>query len=88
MSIEALERAIKAAGNQTKLAAKIGKQQGHVGKWLHRDLKVPAEVCVTIEKATGGKVTRYELRPDVFGDPPKPKPKPKRRPARQQDAAA
>jgi DNA-binding transcriptional regulator YdaS (Cro superfamily) len=71
-STDALSRAITEAGGQTALARKIGKQQGHVGNWLARG-KVPAEVCVDIERATDGKVTRYELRPDVFGDLPKPK---------------
>lgn len=71
MSTEALIEAIKAAGSQGKLAALIGKQQGHIGKWLHRDKKVPAESCVPIEMATGGKVTRYDLRPDVFGEKPR-----------------
>ena len=70
MSTKALEQAIREIGTQGKLAALIGKRQGHIGKWLHRDGKVPAELCIAIELATGGKVTRYELRPDVFGDPP------------------
>ncbi|GEP59497.1 helix-turn-helix domain-containing protein [Reyranella soli] len=70
MSTVALLEAIKDAGGQGKLAAKIGKRQGHIGNWLHRDKKVPAEACAAIELATSGKVTRYDLRPDVFG--PKP----------------
>ena len=40
-----------------------------IQKWLFAG-RVPPERCLAIEKATGGKVTRYELRPDVFGDPP------------------
>jgi len=55
--------------SQTALAKAIGKEQGHVGKWLHRDKKVPAEVCADIEAATGGKVTCHQLRPDVFRQP-------------------
>ena len=70
MSTQALMEAIKCAGGQNKLAALIGKRQGHIGNWLHRDKKVPAEACVPIEQATRGKVTRYDLRPDVFGDKP------------------
>jgi|TARA_R110000822_G_C15317873_1_gene493395 DNA-binding transcriptional regulator YdaS (Cro superfamily) len=71
MSINALSKAITTVGGQGKLAGLIGKRQGHIGNWLHRDKKVPAEVCVAIETATGGEVTRYDLRPDVFGPPPK-----------------
>lgn len=75
MSIEALKVAINEVGGQGKLAAKIGKRQGHIGKWIHRDKKVPAEVCVAIELATDGAVTRYDLRPDVFGEAPASKPR-------------
>lgn len=35
-----------------------------VSQWV----KVPAERCLTIEKESQGKVTRYQLRPDVYGD--------------------
>ncbi len=70
MSIDALHRAIDSAGSQRALAEKIGKKQGQIGNWIHRDKKVPAEVCAAIEQATDGRVTRYELRPDVFGETP------------------
>ncbi|MBY6032169.1 helix-turn-helix domain-containing protein [Marinobacter daepoensis] len=29
--------------------------------------QVPAEYCRKLEKACGGDVTRYEMRPEVFG---------------------
>ncbi len=32
--------------------------------------RVPAERVLAIEAATHGKVTRYDLRPDVFGPAP------------------
>jgi DNA-binding transcriptional regulator YdaS (Cro superfamily) len=32
--------------------------------------KVPASICRKIEEATNGKVTRYDLRPDIFGPAP------------------
>jgi DNA-binding transcriptional regulator YdaS (Cro superfamily) len=70
MSTQALKKAIKEVGGQATLARLIGKRQGHIGNWLHRDKKVPAEVCADIEAATGGKVTREELRPDVFRTTP------------------
>lgn len=37
-----------------------------VYKWQKNKL-IPPEYCRTIEFATQGKVTRYELNPDVFG---------------------
>lgn len=66
--MQALERAIEIAGGQSALAEKIGKKQAHVAMWLRRR-KVPAEVCVDIEGATNGAVTRESLRPDVFRQP-------------------
>jgi DNA-binding transcriptional regulator YdaS (Cro superfamily) len=66
MSIQALRKAIKEVGGQAKLAKLLGKKQGQVGNWLHRDKKVPAALCADIEALTGGAVTREQLRPDVF----------------------
>lgn len=68
--ITALERAIEVAGGQTALAGKIGLKQGHVWAWLRRGKRVPAEHCAAIERATGGAVTRHDLRPDIFDAPP------------------
>jgi DNA-binding transcriptional regulator YdaS (Cro superfamily) len=36
-------------------------------KW-EKSGRIPAEYCRTLERATNGQVTRYELRPDVFGE--------------------
>jgi DNA-binding transcriptional regulator YdaS (Cro superfamily) len=66
MSIQALRKAIKSVGGQAKLAKLLGKKQGQVNNWLHRDKKVPADLCADIEAATGGAVTCQQLRPDVF----------------------
>lgn len=59
-----LARAVKIAGSQTALGIKLGKTQGHVSKWLQRD-RLPPELVLKVEALTG--VSRYELRPDVFG---------------------
>lgn len=37
-----------------------------VQQWEKR--RVPSEWAVKIEQATGGLVTRAEIRPDIFGD--------------------
>ena len=37
-----------------------------VYKW-EKSGRIPAEYCRAIEEASHGVVTRYELRPDVFG---------------------
>jgi len=63
-----LESAITFCGSQSELARRIGGKvrTGHIYHWLRR--KVPSEQCAAIEMATGGQVTRYQLRPDVFGE--------------------
>jgi DNA-binding transcriptional regulator YdaS (Cro superfamily) len=65
-----IERAVECAGTQVALAERIGVRQQHVWNWLNRDKRVPAEYCLPIERATHGAVTRYDLRPDVFGQSP------------------
>ena len=68
-----IELAVRRAGGQTALAKAIRAshpkvKQQHVWKWL-RARTVPAERVLAIEAATG--ISRYDLRPDVFGPPPK-----------------
>lgn len=67
-----LDKAIEHAGGVTALADKLGVRQSVVSNWKTRgdDPKVPADRCIAIEQATEGVVTRYDLRPDVFGVAP------------------
>lgn len=67
--IEPLKKAVELAGGQAHLARAIGVRQQHVWNWLNRDGKTPAEHVLAIERAVEGRVTRHELRPDVFGVP-------------------
>lgn len=60
-----LQKAIDAVGSQAALAAKIGKTQQAVSHWLKKDGRVPAELVLAVETASG--VSRHELRPDIFG---------------------
>lgn len=69
MTNTALQRAIDIAGSQRALAAAIGKKQGHVWDWLNLRRHVPAEMAIPIEAAVGGRVTRHELRPDLYPTP-------------------
>lgn len=51
------------------MARACGVKQAHVWNWLNKGRRqVPAEYAVAIERATNKRVTRYQLRPDVFGD--------------------
>ena len=59
-----LATAVDLLGGQTKLALAIGVRQQHVWNWMNRRDAVPPEFCTAIERATEGKVTRRDLRPD------------------------
>lgn len=63
-----LEKAIRIAGSQSELARRIGVKQQYIWYWLHKAKAVPAEYVAKIEAATDSRVTRYQLRPDVFGN--------------------
>jgi DNA-binding transcriptional regulator YdaS (Cro superfamily) len=61
-----LHVAVEFAGGQSALARMIGVRQGYIWKWLQSGRTSP-KYCLAIERVTFGKVTRYQLRPDVFG---------------------
>jgi DNA-binding transcriptional regulator YdaS (Cro superfamily) len=65
-----LERAIEHLDppKKAELARICGQFPQAVTRWL-RTGRVPAHHCLTIERATGGKVTCHDLRPDVFAEP-------------------
>jgi len=62
-----IEKAIAIVGSQKALAEKIGVSQQAVGKWVASG-EVPLKRLAAIERATDNKVTRYDLRPDFFGE--------------------
>ncbi len=61
-------RAAEVVGSQRALAEAIGVTPGAVSQWAIGLHAVPVERAVQIERATGGTVTRRELRPDDWGD--------------------
>jgi DNA-binding transcriptional regulator YdaS (Cro superfamily) len=68
-----LSKAIEFAGSQTALAKALSQitgeklRQSHISTWLYKNKKgVPAEYCAAIEHITGGRVTRSDLRPDIW----------------------
>ena len=58
-----LKKYCETYGNQKALADACGVTPQAVTKWLRR---VPSERVLAIEEATDGKITRHELRPDLY----------------------
>lgn len=52
--------------SQTELARRVGVSQGMVWQWLNGVRQVSAEKVLTVEEATGGMVSRHEIRPDIY----------------------
>lgn len=69
---EALTRAIDAAGGTAALARFICENSGSsitsqaISQWR----RCPVERTPIVERACRGVVTRYDLRPDIFGEAP------------------
>jgi len=62
---KALELAIKAAGGQLALADALGITQPAIAQWS----QTPVMRVLEVERITG--ISRYLLRPDVYGKPPR-----------------
>jgi DNA-binding transcriptional regulator YdaS (Cro superfamily) len=68
MSItESIEKAAKILGNQESLGALCGVTKAAVSHWKSIN-SIPVEYCYRIEEATGGAVTRRDLRPKDWHD--------------------
>ena len=52
---------------QEKFAELLDVTPGAVWQWLNGRTKVDPKRATEIERITGGKIKRHELRPDVFG---------------------
>ena len=66
MGGHALATAVEIVGGQAALARILGVTQPNVWHWLHKSERVPGEYVLKIEAATGGKVSRHDLRPDLY----------------------
>lgn len=65
-----IEQAIKLKGSQAKLASALGCSQQQVSQMLAQKIGVSAEMAVRLHGATGGAVSKFALRPDIFGRQP------------------
>ncbi|MGG7603519.1 transcriptional regulator [Massilia sp. BKSP1R2A-1] len=64
-----IAKAIRIAGSQSALGSLLGLTPQAVQKWAAQG-SVPGERCREVETLLSGQVTRYELNPAVFGEPP------------------
>jgi DNA-binding transcriptional regulator YdaS (Cro superfamily) len=66
--IPSLQKAVEIVGGQVELAKCLGITQQRIWNWLYRNKcqRIPAEYVLPIERATQDRVTRYELRPDLY----------------------
>ena len=74
-----IQKAIDILGSQTALAKALGISQQGISYLLRHTSKPTAEMSLRIEKATKGKVSRSQLRPDLYGGFQRKK-KPRQRP--------
>lgn len=67
MTIELIDQACRLLGSQEALAAALRIKSPSISEWRLRG-RVPAVRCIPIESVTKGVITRYQLRPDIFGN--------------------
>lgn len=61
---QALREAIKIAGSGVELAKRIGVTPQAVNQWLRQG--VPPSRVLAVERAVEGKVSRQQIRPDIY----------------------
>jgi len=59
---QALDRAADIVGGQAAIGRLFGISRSAVCQWG----QCPPERVIALERATGGLVTRYQLRPDIY----------------------
>lgn len=63
-----IKTAVEILGSQTALAASIGVSPSFVNQLVNGSRPIPPKLCSRIELATCGRVTREDLRPDIFSE--------------------
>ena len=64
--LTAISEACSLVGGQANLARQLAITPAAVSQWVMGKRPIPPQHCLAIERATGGKVTRANLRPDDF----------------------
>ena len=65
-TMTALDRIVEVLGSKAAVARACEVKPQSLQNWR----RIPAEYCRTLERACDGRITRYEMRPDVFGTGP------------------
>lgn len=65
-----IQRVVQTVGSQTKLARKLGVTPQAVQRWCSGGQIVPVARAIQIEHVLNGKITRVDLRPDIFAGVP------------------
>lgn len=65
-----IQRAIEHCGGRQQLADAAGVSVQAISFWLSGARQISAEYANRIHQATGGAVSRTDLRPDIFGSEP------------------
>ena len=70
--IEAFGRYVTEVGGRAEAARKLGITVGMVGHVLNGVRCLSVARAKVVEDQTEGRITRHDLRPDVFGKAPEP----------------
>jgi DNA-binding transcriptional regulator YdaS (Cro superfamily) len=64
---QAFKKAIKLLQGQNKASKLMGFSQPAISRQISSGRKPKPEHCLLLELLTKGEVTRYQLRPDIYG---------------------
>lgn len=62
---EHIERAVQFKGSQEKLAEAAGCSQQQISYLLNEAKTITPEMAIAIDRATGGEISKFALRPDL-----------------------
>jgi len=66
MKTSPVQKAIDLAGSQTALGQLVGVKQQTVYCWLTKFGHIPVKHVLRLEKLFKGRLTRHEMRPDIY----------------------
>lgn len=75
MTIEITKQAVAQSGGSSKLSEVLGISRQAIDQWI----VIPPKHVLRVEQTSG--ISRYRLRPDIYGEEPKRRAHPKHPPA-------